>query len=575
MLNYVLKKLKMLIDVNSYRFLYGYAEGFKKRIALITGIQMILGAMRIYIAVFTKEVVDAILAGNMGLLRLYGFCLGGVIVGSILLESYASLKNTLITNDIKNALEKKFIDGMFKKKWIEITRYNTGDLSSRLYDDVSKITSALINTIPGIFSLAVQLIVGFAYFYSYDRTITLLIFLITPVPIVLSMYIGLKLKAIQYDVQEIEGERWSTTNETIGNMVVLKVFDFLKHALNHISELQKSKRGLLYRKRLVQVKASIIMDVGFYITFFIAVGFGAFRLYSGAITVGMLTALIQLVDSIQIPLEALAYEIPEVVSSFSSIERYEEILALTEERSVNADVEGGETKVEYDVEKVIVEDLWFSYREDKPVLKGVDLEVGKGEKVAIIGSSGEGKTTLIHALLALLNPEQGAVRIQVSTERIIEMDRHMRSIFSYVSQKSMLLTGSIRENLFIEDHMSEDDLEQALYVSGCKEFIDGLDEGMETYLMEDGLGLSEGQLQRVCIARALLHKRPILILDEATSALDTKTEKRLVKNISENHKDLTVIAVTHRPELLTICDHVYELSDGTLSRVDSYTNVTL
>lgn len=555
-------KLKNLLNIESYKSLYTYSKGFRLRILIITVLDMIISLLGILTAMITKEIIDAAIASDIKKTFSFALLFVVILLLEVLFSSSISYLLVRIRANLRNRMQIAFIRAIFSKDWLKISKYNSGDLATHLYDDIQKIVQSITVSIPSLIALSLQLVLGFVYLAYYDMLLAIITLTITPVSIIISMLIGTRLKGVQKSIQDTESLHWSKTNESISNLTILKTFNYTDQAISDIQNIQFKKFILEKKRNFIMIKANMIMDLGYNVGFISAILIGAYRISMSAISFGTLAAFLQLVDRIQIPLESISKEIPSFLASFSSIERIQELHNLPDEVRPTETIPSDST-----ISHVILSNIDFSYDVNKPVLKKINMSIQLGEKIAIIGASGEGKTTLIDMLLALITPISGEARIHFTDHTSSKISTDTRQFFSYVSQTNMLFTGTIKENFLMTTEISEEQIQKALETSCCTDFINELDNGIDTLLLEDGLGLSQGQLQRISIARALLHNKPIVIFDEATSSLDPDTEKRLLASIKQNYPDITLIAITHRRELLSICDKTYLLEDHKLSLV--------
>ena len=343
------------------------------------------------------------------------------------------------------------------------------------------------------------------------------------------------------------------------NLLVVKSFASENKILNEADELQETNFKAKMKRRFMHVASSGAVSSVFNLGYVFALTFGAFRLVGGTISYGTVTAMLQLVNQVQIPLANLSSTFPKYFSMIASAERLMEICNLPDEAECN----GEDINVEeaYEALKAInFDNITFKYDRDL-ILDKTSLSIKKGDFVAIMGISGIGKSTLLKLLLGVFSVQDGSISLKLSN-RDIPVDKHTRRLFAYVPQGNMLLSGTIRENLtFINESATNEQIEQAINVSCAKEFIDELPQGLETVIGEKGMGLSEGQLQRLAIARSLLSGSPVLLLDEATSALDEATEKKLLTNL-KCLKNVTCIIVSHKKAALEICNKYVRIENG-------------
>jgi ABC-type multidrug transport system fused ATPase/permease subunit len=561
-----IEKLKKLININIYRTLYKYSNGYRSKILLITTLSILQALLNVLVAFITKLMIDFAIDGDYRSALHYGIFFALLLIIDLSLYSFLSHNNVKLENTMVNNLQLHLLTRIYHKKWASISQHNTGDLLTRLYEDVRHVVQTLTNIIPTMIALFLQFIAAFAMLAYFDWMLAMLTFLITPFTVLISMIIGRTLREIQYKIQNADGIQRSKINESLQNLILLKTFNYLNENISQISSLQNNRFALIKNKNLKSIKANVILESGYNVGFFFALTLGAYRLAQSAITFGTFTAFLQLVGEIQGPIHEMTRSIPRLISSLSSLERIEEIYALPDESHQD-------NYITENSEKLLglqIQNLSFAYDPSIPVLKNVSLEIVSGKRIGIIGPSGSGKTTLIHLILSLIEPNSGNLFLAFDSGKKIPASSLTRHYFTYVSQSNPLFSGSLRENLFLNEHISKEQLQTALTAACCDEFIDQLEQGIDSLIHERGVGISQGQAQRINIARALVHNKPFLILDEATSSLDRSTEQELIKNIAHYYPNTTLIAITHGTELLKICDEIYEIKDKKLVLTTDY-----
>ncbi len=554
-------KIKDLLNQDLHARLFQMTAGYRLAIGKIVMLNTAFSLSGILLAVMTKKFIDNAMAGNFQLTTLYGCLFAVLLLVQLVGSSYLSYSTIRLAETMRNGMQIKLLADIYSKKWLDLNKYKTGDLLLRIYSDVGSIVTALTTTLPQMFALVLQFIVAFVLVYTYSPLLAVLTFLVAPVTAVFGLVMGQKLKVVQKKIQEADAQKNASINESLQNIIILKSYNFLVNNLQKISSLQATHFDYVKKKNSIAIKSNVMITLGYEICFFAAIVFGTYGLAFQSITVGTFTAFIQLVGQIQGPIQGLATGMPQYISSLSSVERIQELEWLEDDWQLNENDLPGD----FMPERIILKDVAFAYIKNRPILKALEMEVKRGEKIAIVGPSGEGKTTLILLLLALTKPDAGQVLLASAAGEKYTMGVNTRRFFAYVPQVNTLFSGSIFDNFLLNHEVSAKELECALEASCCKEFIDALPMGLDTIMGERGIGLSQGQAQRITIARALLHKSPILIFDEATSALDLETEHQLIENLKRYYPECTLIAVTHRESLFDICDRVYRLKNGRLS----------
>ncbi len=554
-------KLTLFLNIELHKKLQTFSIGYKWSIFRIVLLNVLNALTSIGLAIVTKVLIDSAMAGKLNTAIYYGISLAIILLFEMFLVSAITYYTVRTKESMRNSLQLNALSEIYDKKWIQLNTYKTGDLVSRLYSDVDSIVTALTNTVPTLIALMVQLLMAFGLLYSYDTLLALLTFLVTPITILFGMVIGQKIKVVQKKIQEADALKHSIINEALQNIIILKSFNYVIRNLERVKALQADHFELVKRKNRISINSNLMLGFGYQLGFFGAVTFGAFRLASKAITVGTFTAFIQLVGQIQAPIQGLASSLPQLIASLSSVERIHEL------DEIENDQQQDDNTLNHSAipSKIVVNNISFAYKKNQPVFSGLNMTISRGEKVAIVGPSGEGKTTLVHMLLSLIEPDAGEITIETNAGGRFPLGASTRRFFSYVPQTNTLFSGSIYDNFLLNHDVSDEAIENALIASCCKSFIDELPEGLETLMGERGIGLSQGQAQRISIARALLHETPFLVFDEATSALDIETERNLISNLKQYHPLWTLIAGTHRESIFDICDRVYWMKNGGLT----------
>lgn len=454
-------------------------------------------------------------------------------------------------------LKQYMLNTVMRKDFSKITKYHTGELQNRMFNDVSVVSNNFTNLLPNLVYFVVKLLSAMIYLIVLDK-IFAIVFLVGGVFVFFLSY-GFRrvLKSLHKKVQETEGKTRSLIQELLSSLLVIKSFAVEEKVADKVDELQADNYKTKMRRRAFGIAANGGLSFIFNIGYVFALAFGAYRLING-IDYGTVTAILQLVNQVQQPFASLSSSLPTYFEIIASGERLMEIDALPDELTDNKGFIPADSTYAK-LSHIDFNNITFKYDRDL-ILEDTSLRVNKGDFIAIMGISGIGKSTLLKLLLGVFKVESGEINLCLD-DGTIPADYHTRKLFSYVPQGNFLLSGTIRDNLlFINDDVTEEEIQRAITISCADQFINELPDGLDTVIGERGIGLSEGQLQRLAIARSLLSKSPIMLLDEATSALDEATEKRFLQNLQELN-DKTCIIVSHKMAALEICNKHIQIVD--------------
>lgn len=479
-------------------------------------------------------------------------------LGANVLNGYL---RTRLSGRINMYLKERLFSGLILKEYSHLSKLHSGEIVNRFTSDVEVVTNGFSGIIPSTVSIFTKLITGIGAVLMLDPLIALIIVLIGFIFPLFGRLISNKYKHMHKEVQRTNGVVRSFLQESIQNIVVIKTFQAnapIKQKLGTYlfdNFRIKIKRGII----------SVLTHTGLYGTF--SLGYygvliwGALGIANGTVQYGTLFAFLELVAQLRNPLQSVSGLLPQYYSTLASAERLIELENLPDEAMPTSE------KASNIYEKLVSingESLSFGY-DERDIIKNADFEIEKGSICAIMGESGKGKSTLFKLLLGLYTPKSGELFLKLSDNKLT-LDASLRGLFSYVPQGDLVLSGTIRENItLLSGEVSEEAIEKAAKQAVIYDYISTLPDGFETVIGEHGLGLSEGQLQRIAIARALLTGAPILLLDECTSALDIDTERQLLENLKKE-SDRTVILITHRTAALDICDTVLTVENGKIKR---------
>lgn len=544
--------------MNTLKWIVKALQKRKWMIVLLAVVQSVMAISGIVFALLMRSVIDhAVEKEETAFWR-------AVIALAILIGFQILLRfcNRFLEEDahaaIENRLRRKTLKGILGSDFADMKEYHTGELMNRIISDAEIVTDGAVTLVPSLASMTVRIIGVLLVMGTIDLNIALVFFIVGCMLAALSILPRRWQKKIHKSVQEADGEVKSYIQESLESLLVIHAFG----CENKVESASVEKMKIHRHMRRKRTNLFNVMGSGLRLCIQCGYLFGltwcGVGIIAGEITYGTLTAVIQLIGQIQAPFTNIGSTFPKYTAMLASAER---LMEMTEQSEYLKKTDGSRTREEvYQKMKTICFDnVSFAYDEDRPVLQNESFSVRKGEFVALIGSSGIGKSTIMKLLLSVYQPQQGDIQFETE-EEVLELAQLPVGMFAYVPQGNYLMSGSIWEVVgFAEKSDTIDRLrvEQACKTACAHEFICELPKGYDTVLGERGDGLSEGQLQRLAVARAVYSGCPILLLDEATSALDSDTERRMITSLKQM-SDYTVFLVTHRKEVWELCDRVLE-----------------
>lgn len=529
-------------------------------IFFLVAVNIINGVTSVVFANFSKNVIDgATIYKDMDYIVKFAVALFGVVILQMSLTIIRNCVAERCKGRLDIILKRHLLQNIMDKDYSRVTAYHTGELQNRLFNDVGVVTDSFTKIVPNTVFFITKLSSALIYLIALDR-IFALIFLAGGLSVfIITRLFRKTLKSLHKQVQETEGKTRSFIQEIVTNLLAVKAFSAEEKMQQHTDELQENNFKAVMRRRNFNIIANTGLSGVFNIGSVFAIAFGAWRILTGVMTYGTVTAMLQLVNQVQQPFASLSGVMPMYFSMIASAERLMEIDALPDEQEIN-DEAFDRDAVYSELEAISFKNITFKYDRDI-ILDSTSLSIKKGDFIAIMGISGIGKSTLLKLLLGVFKVSSGNILLETSSGEI-PVDRNTRKLFTYVPQGNMLISGTIRENLtFVNDNATDEEIENAIRISCAKQFIDELPMGIETVIGEHGMGLSEGQVQRLAIARSLLSNAPVLLLDEATSALDEETEKQFLTNLRELN-NVTCIIVSHKKASLEICNKHIQINNG-------------
>ena len=498
------------------------------------------------------------------------------LIVQLLLGAYRSWVNAMLSVKASNKMQMDIFRHALVTPWAALRNFHSGDIINRIEKDVNVIVTLVTDTLPSFIIVCAQFIGAFIFLYIMDRTLALFVIIIIPFFLVIGKLYIKTMRRISRQIRQTDSHLQAQYQEGITNRVVIKtIHGATQEIIKRTFKTQNKMVRLVHNRARYSVTSNLIMNFGFTAAYLFTFIWGTYHLAIGLITYGALIAFVQLVAQIQRPARSLVKFIPDLISALTSGER---ILEIKERKGTNSGIAqeargtdsgsgsglgaGGVSQL-----SISLRNVTFSYRPDgRKILENFSYDFPAGSRTAIMGPTGQGKTTLIRLILGLIEPQEGTVTIYGRTNPIAPPlakgeaeGTEEKSVFAYVPQGNTLFSGTIRDNLLLASPQATDEqLLEALRMAKA-DFVFRLKEGLSSQCGEHGVSLSEGQAQRLCIARALLVDAPVLLLDEATSALDNDTEAAVLHNICTTLTDRTIICVSHRERALDYCDRVLRM----------------
>ena len=538
------------------RWIYNRSKRYIPSVLVISLLAAFISVLFVGLALVSKTVLEIATGDQSGNLLNYGVLLSIFVILQVVCSGVESYLKARASGKFIIGLRKYLFEQIGVKKYSEISKHHSGDLLNRITGDVEVIQSFVVGTIPSAVSMVTKIIGCVAALIWLEPKVAILVLLVGILVPAFGRLLSKRFRLLHKEVQRSEGLSRSFMQECFMNLSVMKTFKSTKAITDRLDDYMAQN----YRFKIKRSVVSIGIHLGLYslftIGYYAVLVWGAMQIANPevAFTFGTLTAFMQLISQLRMPLQNVSGLIPQYYSCIASAERLMEIEVIDNEKAALSYEQL--KKCDNEFKYILGDKVCFSYGDDN-VLNNCSFKIERGSMTAIMGESGTGKSTLFKLLLSLYQADSGSITFNGDTA----VDAAVRGMFAYVPQGNMIISGSIRENIAMcNPDISEEEIIKACKIAEIYDYIEALSNGIDTILSEKGSGLSEGQLQRIAIARAIVAQSPILLLDEATSALDKPTEAKVLKNI----KDMagkTVILVTHRTSNLNLCDNIINLSE--------------
>ena len=552
---------------NEFKWMMSYAKNYKKEIVFYIFLGIFSTIMTLVSSIASKELIDVVTGHEVSKAPLMAIIMISMSLFSLFFGSIMSRITIKINIRIQNDIQADIFDKIIGVNWIDLSKYPSGDILNRFGSDVSTVANSAIGWVPDIIVSIFNFIATLCVVMYYDPTMMILTLINAPLMLISSKLMMSKMRKYNIKVKEMNSEVMDFQTETFSNVDSIKSFDLTNLFSRRLRDFQEKYKDVNLEYNLFSIKTNIglsLMGMVIQNLFFV---WAVYRLWTGNITYGEMTLFMTQSSRMSSAFNSLVSIIPSTVNSTISAKRIMELVSLPKEERADDEYESLNNSISHGF-SVKLKDIDFSYIKEKQVIKSSSFEANKNEIVALVGPSGQGKTTLIRMFLGLLRPNSGqAVLCDKNGEEVL-LNASTRKYFSYVPQGNTIFSGTIAENLrMVKEDATDKEIVEALEIACAYEFIKDLPDGIYTKVGARGRGFSEGQAQRISIARAILRDAPILLLDEATSALDIFTERQVLDNIIRQKPNKTCIVTTHRPSVLNLCQRVYKVQQSKITQL--------
>lgn len=546
--------------IDDWKWIFSYSARYKGAIVFYVILGIFSTSMGLVSSVASKYMIDIITGYETSKLWIMILIMVGSTLFSLAFSSIISRISTKLSIDINNDIQADIFDKIVDADWMALNKYSNGDILNRFNGDIGTVSGNAISWLPTIIIAVYNFIATFFVIMHYDWIMAVIALGSAPVMLLMSRFMIKKQRDYSKKVREMSSDLMTFEVEAIYNFDTIKSFGVAPHYSRKMRWWQSKFRDISLKYNLFSIKTNILLSILGTVVQFIAFGYCLFRLWTNDITYGTMTLFLQQRSNLSSAFNSVVSIIPSFLNSSVSAHRIRELVELPKEVHIPESSEMDQYTE--DGFEIRMQDVNFSYVEGTRVITDSAFQAKPGEIVALVGPSGEGKTTMIRLILGLIRPESGTVRMCASNGQNIEMNAETRHLFAYVPQGNTILSGTIAENMrMVKEDATDEEIIDALKVSCAWDFVGKLPDTINSSVGERGRGLSEGQAQRIAIARAVLRDAPILLLDEATSALDVTTERTVLRNIVKQHPNKTCIVTTHRPSVLNLCQRVYRVME--------------
>lgn len=575
LINKVITKIKegMLQEIYiETKWMYQYAKKYKYQIGFYIFLGILTAAMGLGSSKLSKNVMDSIYAKNGRDVLLWGALMGVLSITTIFVNAKTSMISAKISIKVNNEIQAEVFDKILITDWISMQEFHSGDLLNRLNSDVNTVSSSILGWVPTLITSSVQFLVALVALLYMDYVMAIIALVSAPVMIIFSRTLMKNMRDYNKKMRKVSSEVMSFNEESFQNIQSIKSFDLIGLFSDKLKNVQENYRAVFLDYNKFSVYTSSLMSVMGFITSSSCLVWVAYKYLwkIGLDEMGSVTMLMMIANLLSGSFKSLAGLIPSAISATTCAGRIMEFFDLPKEENLDDEkVKLIDNNTKDKGLSIELDNVEFSYDDTKVVFKDANVKAAPGEIIALVGPSGEGKTTMVRLFLGLIKTKSGKAIIKDINGLSCNISAATRRFFAYVPQGNTIFSGTIADNMrMVKPDATDDEIVEALKAACAYDFVDRLPDGINSKVGERGGGFSEGQAQRLSIARALLRKSPILLLDEATSALDIFTEREVLRNIMNMGYARTCIVTTHRPSVLTMCDRVYKIDNGKVCDID-------
>lgn len=560
-------RLKTLKE--EFKWVFSYSKAHIPAIILYTVVGLSTTVLTLSSSLVSKDLVDIVTGHNTGEVVKTFILIIVLQIANTAIGQLVSFISSILILKVNNDIKADIYDSIMTSDWESLSRYHSGDIANRWTGDTSIVAGGVLSLVPNLIQTIFRFGSALFIVLKYDASFAIFALIGAPLSMLITRGNLKRMRKNNMGSLQLSTKMSMFTTEAFANIQNVKAFNLIKLYSVRIRELQKEQLKLNVKYQRSSIFNTLIMALASAVITYTTYGWGIYKVWNGAITYGTMTMFLTLASSLTASMQGVLSFFPTTISISNAARRLMDISTLPkEDYSADSEVNDFYEKYKFRGIGLAVKDTAYTYANGTEVFENVSFEAKPGETIALVGPSGEGKTTMLRLLLALIRGQEGRAfvfssdKIPDSDEFSLPLTASTRQLFSYVPQGNTMFYGTIAENMrFVKEDATDEEIIAALKLACAWEFVEKLPDGINSVIGERGSGFSEGQAQRLSIARALVRKAPILLLDEATSALDVYTEKRVLQNIMQDDYPRTSIVTTHRPSVLSICNKVYSIHE--------------